>query len=182
MANTKISQLSTATQADYTDDAQFPLNAVDATTGEITTKKATLGELRSNYFCSVKCASITITAAQVLNLNSATQTILAAQGVGVYISPILVDVTFTNGTTQYDTNVDAEVKIFGADVPIFTSDAILNADQDCTRRMIPYTTSFVDSDKQLISNSNIYFWSPTGAPANGDYDLEVSMLYYEYSL
>jgi hypothetical protein len=177
MSTIKVQDLATLSPSALDGDYYGIVFTADGDTNKVVFEDAVAQANDSNGCVCLQEVVLNIDAADVLDLNVSPKYLLSAQGVGTYQECIKVTVEFKNGTTAYDTNVDLEIKMFGADVPMFSSATILNADQDCIREMPVYPVTFDTGDKQIITNTSVYIWSPTGAPASGDYDLVVRMLY-----
>ena len=177
MADVNVQDLSTLSPSAIDDTYYVIAFKSDGDTNKVVFEDA-VGQAQSNRGCiCIYEEVLNIDAADVLQLNATPQFILAAQGTDLLIDPMGITIEFKNGTTAYDTNVDLEVRIFGAAQPLFSNATILNADQECIRTMTPYDATFSTGDRQSIANSGIYIWSPTGAPATGNYDLVVRMTY-----
>ena len=142
-----------------------------------------VAQSNANLGClCVKKVSFEIAAADVLNMNVTPQYFISPLGADIYPDFIDISVQFKNGTTPYATNVDLEVRHLGSDEPIFENATILNASNDCIRKLAPSNPTFAGSDLQVIPNTGVYIWSPTGAPTAGDFDLVVHATYVEVNI
>lgn len=127
----------------------------------------------------IKEASLTIASADVLQLNSTPLDIVAAKS-GVIIDPIDATVTIDYGTTPYDTNVGLQLiqDNGGSFKPILSSLTVLNASTSVTRKL-SIASSFAAGDSQLLVNTALQVYVPSGNPLNGDSDITVKVLYRE---
>ena len=176
MAEVKISQLPVAVTADYADDTVFPIVSTDATTGEQTTKQASMEGLRDEYGCGVKCASITISSAEMLALNTTPKEIVPAQGAGTVIEVISAfgKVNFT--APPYATNVDFEIITAGATTAQFGSSDFINSTINKIDRLTG-TGVAVPSNTNMIENAALNAKVRAGDPTAGASDFEIHVIY-----
>jgi hypothetical protein len=175
--STKISQLATASAADYNDDGQIPFNAVDQTTGEITTKKALLVDLKKNYFCDTQCANLSIATASVLTLNSVPLTIVAAQGAGTIIEPVSAVFYLDYNSAAYATNTQLQLKFSGASVGVCNiGNNILTGTVSKYSNSIQFINPAA-AETQVIENADLQVTVDAGDPITGDSDIEVWVFY-----
>lgn len=167
----KISQIGSASSTDYVDTTTFP--ATSGATND--TKKFTLAGLKSNYFCDIHCASLTIASADVLQLNSTPLTIVSAVA-GKVISVLDFSMSQVYGTTPYATNTNLAVKCSGADAGQMQMSAVLaHTISGNWGNWTKLTASTAQT--QLIENADLQVYVPTGDPTAGDSDIEVFVLY-----
>lgn len=168
----KISQLPAASSTDYVDGTVFPITSGN----DATTKKASLQGLADYYFCGIKCASLTIPSADVLQLNSTPLTIVPAVA-GKQIDVISAFYTLDFNSVAYATNVTLQLKNSGADIAQWES-SILNA---TVSRTIKFSTiaGGTSAQTQMIENTDLQVTVKTGDPTAGDSDIEVFVLYRE---
>lgn len=166
----RFTQYPAASKADYTDATTFLIANED---GEI--KQASLEGLSSLYGCDIRCASLTIASADVLQLNSTPQTIVAAQGSGTVIEVVSAFVKIDFNSAAYATNTDINVVCSGATQSQF-KDNVLAASVSTVRKLLP-TSGLSATDTQLISNASLLVSVGTGDPTTGDSDIEVFVLY-----
>lgn len=181
MADIRINELETLSPSGIDGSYYGMVFTSDGDTNKVVFDDAVAQSNANNGCLCVKKASFTIAAADVLNLHSTPQYFLPPLGADIYPDFINITLEFTNGTTPYDTNVDAEIKFFGADEPIFESATILNSD-GWNRSFVKSDPTYVSGDKQVVANVGTYIWSPTGAPATGDYDIIVHATYVEVDI
>ena len=168
----RFTQYPAASTADYADATTFLIANED---GVI--KQASLDGLMSNYGCDIRCASLVIANADVLQLYTTPQPIIAAQGTGTVIDVLSASVSIDYNSQDYATNLGIEIKTFGATDNQFESTNALNADTSVIRKMTVHDGSFSASDTQLIANSGVYVQALNGNPTDGDSDIEVFVLY-----
>lgn len=168
----RFTQYPAASKADYTDATTFLIANED---GEI--KQASLEGLSSLYGCDIRCASLTIASADVLQLNSTPQTIVAAQGAGTSIEVISASVKIDFNSAAYATNTSLHLHIAGADDNVGQiGNNILTA--TVTQTCSSYAPSNPSSGQtQVLSNAALQVTVPSGNPTTGDSDIEVFVLY-----
>jgi hypothetical protein len=169
----KISQLPAASSTDYVDGTVFPITSGN----DATTKKASLQGLADYYFCGIKCASLTIPSADVLQLNSTPLTIVPAVA-GKAISVIDFSRSVDYGTTPYATNTHLQIKTAGADVGQVQQSNSLAATTSSHWNDFDRVTPTA-GQTQLLANADLQVFVPTGDPTAGDSDIEVFVLYRE---
>lgn len=169
----KITQLQAASSTDYVDGTEFA--GVSAT--DNTTKRFNFEGLADYYFCGVKCASLTIPSADVLQLNSTPLTIVSAVS-GKTISVIGFSRSVDYGTTPYATNTHLQLKTAGADVGQVQQSNSLAATTSSHWNDFDRVTPTA-GQTQLLANADLQVFVPTGDPTAGDSDIEVFVLYRE---
>ena len=176
MSSIKIQNLETIAPSAIDSDYYALAFTNDGDTNKVLFEDAVAQANANNGCLCVKKVSFTIDAADVLDLNVTPQYFLGPLGADRY--PDFIDVTleFANGSTAYDTNIDAEIKHFGATNPIFENTTILGTNGGFAKMTRPAPTS---SAGDFSTNTGVYIWSPTGAPATGDYDIIVHATYVE---
>ena len=167
----RFTQYPAATASDYADATTFLIANAQ---GDI--KQATLEGFRSQFGCDIQCASLVITTANVLQLNTTPLTIVSAQGAGTAIEAISAFVTIDYNSATYATNVGLQLIDSGADEPQLISLTALNASAS-SRRKLGVDATFAAADTQIIENVDLLVEVPTGDPTVGDSDIEVYVLY-----
>ena len=167
----KFSEYPAATAADYANATTFLIQNADGTT-----KLATLEGLGSNFFCNLKCASITIPSADVLQLNSTPQTIVPAQGAGTMIEFVSGFGHIDFNTTPYATNVKLEIKNTTATIAQSEHSNFLNATIEKYDKFIPRQTA-IASNENMEVNQDLVVTVDIGNPTAGDSDITVYVLY-----
>lgn len=168
---TKISQLPTASSVDIGDASKLPLNSVN----DFQTKGVTLEQLKSNYFCDIYCASLTIASADVLTLNATPLTIVpAVAGKKIEVISASVDIDFN--TAAYATNTTISLICAGASATQYRINACLAANTT-SHRVGEQSTASLASDTQLIANADLNVYVGGGNPTSGDSDITVYVLY-----
>jgi len=167
----RFTQYPTASDADYANATDFLIANED---GEV--KLASFEKLRENYLADIRTATLTVTNAQVLALNSTPQTVVAALGAGKGIKVISASVKIDNPSAAYATNVALALQCNKASEAQFVSNTALNASVTSTRLLAPDST-FAATDTQIIANTALEVFVPSGDPTTGDADIEVHVLY-----
>jgi hypothetical protein len=176
MSQISVTALSALLPEDVTASHQIIVFTQDGDTERVALDGA-VDQANSNNGCvCIKSASLTITSAQVLALNSTPLTIVAAQGVGTAIEVISASVKIDFNTTAYATNVGVQLICDGADEPQLTSLTALNASVTSTRKL-GVDTTFSASDTQVLANADLQLFVPSGDPTAGDSDITVYVLY-----
>ncbi len=166
----QFSQYPAATSSDYATATTFLIQNSDGDT-----LLANLNDLRDNFFCDVQCASLSITSAQVLALNSTPLEIVAAQGAGKAIEVISVSVNIDFTSAAYATNTTLQAITSGATVAQFEEN-VLGATVSTIKKLAEVTSSSATST-QLLANAALNIQAKTGDPVTGDSDIEVFVLY-----
>jgi len=183
MANTvNINDLDTLSPSAVDDNYYGILFTADGDTNKVVFEDAVSQANANNGCLCLKKVSFEIAAADVLNLNATPQYFLPPLGADTYPDFVNISVQFKNGTTPYATNVDLEVRYFGSNQPVYENATILNATNDCIRSLTPSDPTFAGANLQVVANTGVYIWSPTGAPTAGDFDLVVHATYVEVNI
>jgi hypothetical protein len=165
----RFTQYPAASTADYADATTFLIANED---GII--KQASLDGLMSNYGSDIRSASLVIASADVLQLNSTPQTIVAAQGAGKAIEVMGASVKVDFNSAAYATNTSITLIASGANL-YQASATILASVSSTTRFRIAGASS--STDTQAIANAALQVSVDTGDPTTGDSDIEVFVLY-----
>ena len=104
----RFTQYPAASIGDYADATTFLIANSD---GEI--KQASLDGLRDSHFCGIKCISVTIPSADVLQLNSSPYTLIEAQGANTVIDVVSAFYQVDYQTTPYATNTTLYLRFNG---------------------------------------------------------------------
>jgi len=165
----RFTQYPAASVTDYTDATTFLIANED---GEI--KQASLDGLLTNYGCDIRCASLTIASADVLQLNSTPLTIVAAQGAGTAIDVLSASMKMTYNSVAYATNTTLELKINGgSSSQMQFASQILSSASDVFNKVIGNTTTSTN----MVENADLQVSVLTGDPTAGDSDITVYVLY-----
>lgn len=125
--------------------------------------------------CLGGSASLTISSADVLTLNTTPLTIVGAVA-GYAIEVVSASVKIDNPSAPYATNVGLELICSGATERQAASLTALNASVTSVRRL-GIDTTFTATDTQLIANADLLVQVPTGDPTGGDADITVYVNY-----
>lgn len=165
----RFTQYPAASIGDYADATTFLIANSD---GEI--KQASLEGLRSNFGCDIQCASLLIPSADVLQLNTTPQTIVAAQGAGTVIEVVSAFANIDFNSVAYATNIDMQL------ITETAIDEQALAEINATVSQIGkfrLTHISAPSSTQLLDNQALTVTVLTGNPTAGDSDITVYVLY-----
>lgn len=165
----RFTQYPAASTGDYADATTFLIANSD---GEI--KQASLDGLMTNYGSDIRSASLLIPTADVLQLNTTPQTIVAAQGAGTAIEVISASVKIDFNSAAYATNTDIVLICNLATTEQVAAD--INASTSSTKKF-KIVTAGSASDTQLIANAALQVSVANGDPIAGDSDITVYVLY-----
>lgn len=165
----RFTQYPAASTADYADATTFLIANED---GII--KQASLDGLMSNYGSDIRSASLVIASADVLQLNTTPQTIVAAQGAGKGIEVISASVKVDFNSAAYATNTSLKLICSGATYEQSQGSIAASVSSTTRLRTLPPSGA---TDTQVIENAALQVSVASGDPATGDSDIEVFVLY-----
>jgi hypothetical protein len=175
MSQIAVTALSALLPEDVTASHQIIVFTQDGDTERVALDGA-VDQANSNNGCvCIKSASLTISSADVLQLNSTPLTIVAAQGVGTVIQVISASVKIDFNTTPYATNIQLQI-ISSGSVKAQHSGNVLDASVS-TVRFLAEQAATVATDTQLLENADLQVTVRTGDPTAGDSDISVYVLY-----
>lgn len=174
MAEQKISELPAATtltgaeKVIVNQNAQTSLTDVDA----IVTYTLSGG-------LPTKFAKVTITSAQLLQLNTTPITIVPAQGAGKVIIPFTVLLRYRFGTIEYATNLNITLSPNNSLYQVNYNSAIAGNQDRFSSRSITPTVSLAGS---IVDDLPLTIGAQIGNPTAGDGELDVYVSYYVLTL
>ena len=135
------------------------------------------GTLAGNQDYGVRLAKATLTSGQVLTLNTAPITVIAAPGAGKMITILDVATKLTFGTAAYAANTQLSLKYAGAAYNACTDASTLVSGASRTLRwdQVVSTTASA-TNTQVVENAAVQITVNTGNPTTGD----SSITYYIY--
>lgn len=147
------------------------LNYVDGVTSAIQTQL--------NNAVSVITAKVSISSAEILALNGAPKTLIAAPGAGKIIQPLMYLLVYTYGAATYAVNTTAQIYYNGVSSLGVVTSTILNRTESYIQRMgTASTTAFsfpvASAD---IKNKALIMDVQSGNPTTGDGTLDVYVSY-----
>jgi len=164
----RFTQYPAASTGDYAEATTFLIANED---GEI--KQASLDGLRSNFGCDIRCASLLIPSAQVLQLNTTPQTIVPAQGVGTVIEVISAVMNFTWASVAYATNTNLIIQTSTGSDKQASTDISLTANA-----LSSFDPEFSSPEAtQLVENQDVEVTVDGGNPTAGDSDITIYVTY-----
>jgi hypothetical protein len=165
----RFTQYPAASTADYADATTFLIANED---GVI--KQASLDGLMSNYGSDIRSTSLVIASADVLQLNTTPQTIVAAQGAGTVIVPVSAIFRATYNSATYATNLSLLIRHSGSLTPITSNSNKLGFTSNTINQ---FTLRDVTSSDQFIEDADLEVYVDVGNPTTGDSDIELFVLY-----
>ena len=121
----------------------------------------------------------TIASADVLTSNATPVTISIPREAGKSVIPLSVNFGINGGTTPYATNTVAAVRYVGADVDMFTCD-MLGRTNLTGAEVGAVVTTCGNAQTQVLSNTDLEFYTKTGDPTTGDGSLVIAVAYLIY--
>lgn len=169
----RFTQYPAASTSDYADATTFLIANSD---GEV--KQASLEGLAENYFCNIKCDSVTITSAEMLALFTTPKEIIPAQGSGTIIVPLSVTAKMVNNTTPYATNVTFNIYTNGTAGALVSTDKFINTVlASPSYHQLELIQPTIISNSNIAENQPIEATVPLGNPTGGDGDVEIFVTY-----
>lgn len=177
MAQIAVTALSQMLPEDVTSDCNMIVFTSDGDTNQVAFEAA-VAQANVNNGCEcLHSASLAITSAQVLALNSTPLTIIAAQGVGTAIEIISASAKMVYNSAAYATNVDLILQNSGATRPISGVGSFL---AETVNVMSPFRDQYGFSgvtDTQMIENVAVQVSVDSGNPTAGNSGITVYVLY-----
>jgi len=134
--------------------------------------------LAGNQDYGVRLAKGTLTSGQVLTLNTAPITVIAAPGAGKMINILSVATKLTFGTAAYAANTQLSLKYVGAAYNACTDASTLVSGASRTLRwdQVVSTTASA-TNTQMIENAGVQITVNTGNPTTGDSSVDYYIYY-----
>jgi hypothetical protein len=134
--------------------------------------------LAGNQDYGVRLAKATLSSGQVLTLNTAPITVIAAPGAGKMINILSVATKLTFGTAAYAANTQLSLKYVGAAYNACTDASTLVSGASRTLRwdQVVSTTASA-TNTQMIENAGIQITVNTGNPTTGDSSVDYYIYY-----
>ena len=174
MAEQKISELPSASPLDGTEKLPVNQNGVTSITDVDAVVTYTLsGGLPTKF------AKVTITSAQLLQLNTTPITLVAAQGAGKVIIPFTVLLRYRFGTIEYATNLNITLSPNSSLYQVNYNGAISGSQDKYSSRSITPTVSLGGS---IVDDLPLTIGAQIGNPTAGDGELDVYVSYYVLTL
>jgi hypothetical protein len=134
--------------------------------------------LAGNQDYGVRLAKGTLTSGQVLTLNTAPITVIAAPGAGKMINILSVATKLTFGTAAYAANTQLSLKYVGAAYNACTDASILVSGASRTLRWDQVvSTAASATNTQMLENAGVQITVNTGNPTTGDSSLDYYIYY-----
>lgn len=168
MANVKISELADGAPIDGTED--LPI-----VKGGVTVRCSTqdIADL------SVQTNVVSISSADILQLNTTPKTIVPAQGAGKFIMPLSVLFKVNFGTTAYATNTNLRIKQGASFDPLITVNSVLAQIADT---LIPKVFAPNITASSYSLNEPLQVYVQTGNPTAGDGTIDIYVSYIVITL
>jgi hypothetical protein len=134
--------------------------------------------LAGNQDYGVRLAKGTLTSGQVLTLNTAPITVIAAPGAGKMINILSVATKITFGTAAYAANTQLSLKYVGAAYNACTDASTLVSGASRTLRwdQVVSTTASA-TNTQMLENAGVQITVNTGNPTTGDSSVDYYIYY-----
>jgi hypothetical protein len=134
--------------------------------------------LAGNQDYGVRLAKATLTSGQVLTLNTAPITVIAAPGAGKMINILSVATKLTFGTAAYAANTQLSLKYVGAAYNACTDASTLVSGASRTLRwdQVVSTTASA-TNTQMLENAGVQITVNTGNPTTGDSSVDYYIYY-----
>jgi hypothetical protein len=174
MAEQKISELPAATALDGTEEIPVNQNGVTSITDVDAIVTYTLANSGGLQF-----AKVTITSAQLLNMNTTPITLVAAQGAGKVIVPYSVLLRYRFGTIEYQTNFNITLSPNNSLWQVNYNGAISGNQDKYSSRSINPTVSLGGA---IVDDLPLTVGVQIGNPTAGDGELDVYVSYYVLTL
>lgn len=129
----------------------------------------------------LKVARLDILSAQVLQLNTTPQLLIAAPGAGKYIEIIQCSCGLTYNSVAYATTSGVQLITDTAAIAQFIISPILNAVAS-TIRTGQFVSASGTSDTQCLENKAIYVKAPSADPTSGNSNIVVYACYREVTI
>lgn len=165
----RFTQYPAASIGDYADATTFLIANSD---GEI--KQASLDGLMTNYGSDIRSTSLLIPTADVLQLNTTPQTIVAAQGAGTVIEVVSAFAKIDFNSVAYATNTNMYIQSATATAPQGLTTINSTVSQINRFRL---TDAGGAALTQILENQDLQITVATGDPTAGDSDITVYVLY-----
>ena len=174
MAQIAVTALSPILPEDLTTSNNIVTFTADGDTNQVAFFEAVSSANSANNCVCIKSASLTITSAQVLALNSTPLTIVAAQGAGTAIEVISASVKVDFNTTAYATNTTILITTSGAAQYQSLFNSAVLASASSTFNSVGKSAL---AGTNLISNADLTVTVGTGAPTGGNSGITVYITY-----
>jgi hypothetical protein len=172
-SNKSVPQLDAVTTLADADLHHVVVSNVDK---KITTEDLRTAILGTNTYLTVYTLTATILSADVLTSNATPIVLIAAQGAGKAIVPLVAMMTVDYATTPYATNTTPNIYVDTANKGCFESTSGLAKSVVSTYAMGGVAANGA-TDTQYIANKALYFKTNTGNPTAGDSDLILNIQY-----
>lgn len=174
MAQQKISELPAAAALTGTEKVIVNQNAQTSLTDVDAIVAYTLSSGLPTKF-----AKVTITSAQLLQLNTTPIELVPAQGAGKVIIPFTVLLRYRFGTIEYATNLNITLSPNNSLYQVNYNSAIAGSQDRYSSRSIIPTVSLGGS---IVDNLPLTIGAQIGNPTAGDGELDVYISYYVLTL
>lgn len=124
-------------------------------------------------------STVTITSAQIKNINTSPVVLVPAQGANTVIVPVTLNFVMTYATTPYAT--DTILRAFISLQQVGTENGVLSATSNFfSNRYI--ASGYSISGSNFVSNADMVLTTATSNPTAGDSDIKVIVTYYVINL
>ena len=178
MSDIRVNDLAVLSPSALDDTYNTIVFTSDGDTNQVVFEDA-VAQAVQNLDYGVRTYTQIIDTSDVLTSNATPVAIAIPRVSGKTVYPISVNFAMNGSTTPYATNTVAALRYVGADVEIFSSDFLgktINLGADAAQ----LTTSVGAGQTQIISDTDLEFFTKTGDPTAGDGNLIVAIAYLIY--
>lgn len=121
-------------------------------------------------------ATVTLSAAQILLLNTIPVPVVAAPAIGFFIEAVAATCQYTFVSAAYTTNLDLAIVTNGETTPQLRAASVLNASVNKIFKLTPNTVGLA-AQTQIRPGFGLDVYVPTGNPAAGDGTIKINVVY-----
>lgn len=121
-------------------------------------------------------ATVTLSAAQILLLNTIPVPVVAAPAIGFFIEAVAATCQYTFVSAAYTTNLDLAIVTSGETTPQLRAASVLNASVNKIFKLTPNTVGLA-AQTQIRPGFGLDVYVPTGNPAAGDGTIKINVVY-----
>lgn len=175
MSSIRVNELATLSPSALDDTYDTIVFTSDGDTNKVVFEDAVAQANANNKEGLLRYQEV-IDSADVLTSNATPITISIPREAGESIIPMKIVYGMSAIGTPYATNTIAAVRFVGADVPVSTCD-MLGKTITGAELGSDYTTTAV-GETQILSTTDLEFYTQTGNPTAGDGTLTIDVFYY----
>ena len=178
MSDIRVNDLAVLSPSALDDTYNTIVFTSDGDTNQVVFEDA-VAQAVQNLDYGVRTYTQIIDTSDVLTSNATPITISISRDAGQSVFPISVNFGINGGTTPYATNTVAAIRYVGADIDMFTCD-MLGRTNLTGAEVGAIVTSCGNAQTQVLSNTDLEFYTKTGDPTAGDGSLVIAVAYLIY--